>query len=153
MGKLPPCPPREPNGICHHCGAVAVPFGCFCPACYGGVLHPDGLPMVPGDPDDPRREFNAEADAYLADQQMPRFVGLAIEERAHHRSVRRHNELMNELDRKMNEEKQSQAKSKLSPADLASLPPDSFKRAFVLNIPAIEEFIASAKQAKKEPAP
>lgn len=150
MGKATDTP-RKPNGICHHCGAVAVPFGCYCQACYGGVMHPDGLPMVPGDPDDPYREFNAEAAAYLADQQMPRFIGLAIEENARARSERRHNELMNELDKKMSEEKLNQAKPK--PVDLASLPPGSFKRSFVLNMPAIEEFIARAKQAKKEPTP
>lgn len=27
--------------------------------------------MTPGDPNDPHREFNAEADAYLLDQKMP----------------------------------------------------------------------------------
>ncbi len=53
------------------CGRPAVPFGRFCPRCYGGVLHPEGLPLLPGDPDDPYRAFNAEADAAILDQQMP----------------------------------------------------------------------------------
>lgn len=53
------------------CGRPAVPFGRFCPRCYGGVLHPEGLPLLPGDPDDPYRAFNAEADATILDQQMP----------------------------------------------------------------------------------
>lgn len=60
----------EPDGTCKGCGATAVPFGNFCPACYGDELHPEGLPLEPGDPADPFREFNAEADAYLLDQQM-----------------------------------------------------------------------------------
>ncbi len=59
------------NRPCCACGGVAVPFGQFCSACYGAELHPDGLPMLPGDPADPYREFNAEADAYILDQQMP----------------------------------------------------------------------------------
>lgn len=82
--------PRTPNGVCHHCGAPAVPFGCFCPACYGGVLHPDGLPMVPGDPDDPYREFNAEADAGIADRKMPKHVGFAIMWNAYQRIKHSH---------------------------------------------------------------
>lgn len=90
----PPPPPRAPDGICHHCGAAAVPFGRFCPACYGGVLHPEGLPLVPGDPDDPHRAFNAEANAYLADLQMPRrdCIGATIELRAYRRRRRMINE-------------------------------------------------------------
>lgn len=61
-----------------------MPFGRYCPVCYGGVLHPEGRPLVPGDPDDPHRAFNAEADAYLADLQMPRrdCIGATIELRA-----------------------------------------------------------------------
>lgn len=81
--KAPPAPPpKAPDGVCQSCAGAAVPFGRFCPACYGGILHPEGLPMVPGDPDDPHRAFNAEADAWLADQQMPRFVATGIELRA-----------------------------------------------------------------------
>jgi len=53
------------------CCRPAVPFGRFCPRCYGGVLHPEGLPLLPGDPDDPYRAFNAEADAAILDRQMP----------------------------------------------------------------------------------
>lgn len=53
------------------CCRPAVPFGLFCPRCYGGVLHPEGLPLMPGDPSDPYRAFNAEADAAILDQQMP----------------------------------------------------------------------------------
>lgn len=53
------------------CGRPAAPFGCFCPRCYGGVLHPEGLPLLPGNPDDPYRAFNAEADAAILDQKMP----------------------------------------------------------------------------------
>lgn len=56
---------------CRACCQPAVPFGSFCPACYGGVLHPDGLPMRPGNHGDPWRDFNAQADAWLLDQQMP----------------------------------------------------------------------------------
>ncbi len=57
---------------CSACGKPAAPYGRFCPHCYGGVLHPDGKPMSPSRPDDPWREENAEADAWLLDQQMPR---------------------------------------------------------------------------------
>lgn len=80
----PPPPPRAPDGTCHHCGSAAAPFGRYCPACYGGVLHPEGRPLEPGDPDDPHRAFNAEADAYLADLLMPRrdSIGATIELRA-----------------------------------------------------------------------
>ncbi|EJY6032815.1 hypothetical protein FA341_31700 [Pseudomonas aeruginosa] len=56
---------------CAACGKPAVKFGKFCAACYGGVLQPKGLPLTPGDPNDPYREFNAEADAYVFDQKMP----------------------------------------------------------------------------------
>lgn len=59
---------------CRACGGAAVPFGQFCPACYGEWLHPEGLPLEPGDPADPFRSFNAEADAYILDQQMPPFL-------------------------------------------------------------------------------
>ena len=58
--------------LCSACGKPAAPYGRFCPHCYGGVLHPDGKPMSPSRPDDPWREENAEADAWLLDQQMPR---------------------------------------------------------------------------------
>ncbi|MBC8984080.1 hypothetical protein IAI52_27925 [Pseudomonas lurida] len=77
MSEKPPAAPRIPNGVCHYCGAPAVPFGCFCPACYGAILHPEGLPMVPGDPDDPYRAFNAEADAGMADRKMPAIKAMA----------------------------------------------------------------------------
>lgn len=62
---------QTPERRCAACGQPAVPFGSFCPACYGGVLHPDGAPISPGRPGDPWRAFNAEADAWLLDQQMP----------------------------------------------------------------------------------
>jgi len=61
----------SPDRPCAACGQPAVPFGKFCAHCYGGVLHPKGLPMTPGDPNDPHSEFNAEADAYVLDQKMP----------------------------------------------------------------------------------
>lgn len=70
---------RTGSGVCENCLAQAVPGGRFCSACYGGVFHPEGKPMLPGDPDDPYREFNFEADVYLWDQKMPEFVFLAIE--------------------------------------------------------------------------
>lgn len=60
-----------PKGVCNCCRAPSVPFGLFCAACYGSVLHPEGLPMEPGDPSDPWRKFNAEADALILDNQMP----------------------------------------------------------------------------------
>lgn len=85
----PPDVPRTPNGICHNCAAPAVPFGCFCAACYGGVLDPDGLPMRPGEFDGAWCEFNAEAAAYIADQQMPLHVAAAIEWEAYRRRLRR----------------------------------------------------------------
>jgi hypothetical protein len=56
---------------CAACGSPAVPFGQFCSACYGGVLHPNGCPISPGNSGDPWRAFNAEADAWLLDRQMP----------------------------------------------------------------------------------
>lgn len=73
--------------VCCHCKAAPA-IGQYCAQCYGAVLHPDGLPMVPGDPDDPWAAFNAEADAYIADQKMPRFVGLAIERAAYRRTLK-----------------------------------------------------------------
>ena len=79
----PSARPRVPDGACHNCGAVAVPFGCFCAACYGGVFDPDGLPMVPGDPGDPYRSFNAEWAATQADMKMPANVAFTIAENAH----------------------------------------------------------------------
>lgn len=59
---------------CLACQAPAVPYGSFCAGCYGEWLHPEGLPMVPGDPRDPWREFNAEADALILDRRMPEFL-------------------------------------------------------------------------------
>lgn len=84
--EKPTTAPRIPNGVCHNCGAPAVPYGCFCSVCYGAVLHSEGLPMVPGDPDDPYREFNASADACIADQKMPSNVASAIEWEAYQRT-------------------------------------------------------------------
>lgn len=86
ISERPTAAAKAPNGICHNCGAPAVPFGCYCMVCYGGVLHPEGLPMVPGDPNDPYREFNAEADAYIADQKMPVNVDFTIQMNAYQRS-------------------------------------------------------------------
>jgi len=40
-------------------------------------LHPEGLPMVPGDPDNPYRAFDAEADAGMADRNMPVTTAMA----------------------------------------------------------------------------
>ena len=67
-----PCGPDEKP--CIACRAPAVPFGSFCAACYGEWLHPERLPMTPGDPEDPWREFNAEADALIFDRRMPAFL-------------------------------------------------------------------------------
>lgn len=64
----------ESDGVCKGCGAPAVPFGLFCAGCYGQILHPEGLPLEPGDPADPYREFNAEADAGIMDRQMPKWM-------------------------------------------------------------------------------
>lgn len=63
----------SPTRFCSNprCGRPAATFGRFCPRCYGGVLHPEGLPLLPGNPDDPYRAFNAEADAAILDQKMP----------------------------------------------------------------------------------
>lgn len=130
---------KKPNGICHHCGAPAVPGGCYCPACYGGVMHPEGLPMVPDDPDDPYREFNAEAAIYLADQQMPRYVGWAIQENEKARAERRHAQAMSELDKKIKEEQQVKVSPQSLQAKLSSLPPGSLKRSLVFDFAAIEE--------------
>lgn len=66
------CAPGEYQ--CLACPAAAVPFGSFCAACYGEWLHPEGLPLEPGDPLDPWREFNAEANALILDRRMPLFL-------------------------------------------------------------------------------
>lgn len=66
---IPPLGPGDRP--CKDCGAPAVSFGAFCAVCYGQWLHPEGLPLEPGDPADPFRAYNAEADAYILDQQMP----------------------------------------------------------------------------------
>lgn len=71
--------------ICENCGSAPA-IGRYCATCYGGVLHPEGLPLVPGDPDDPWRAFNAEADIYMADQKMPCNVAGAIEWEAYQRT-------------------------------------------------------------------
>lgn len=63
---------RPTDGICKSCGAPAVPHGNFCPACYGGVLHPEGLPMTAGDHADPCRALNAQSDAWIMDGRMPK---------------------------------------------------------------------------------
>lgn len=72
----------------------AVRYGRFCPACYGGVLHPEGKPMEPGNPNDPWRDFNAEADAFILDQQMPEPKAVAgrIAWEDYRRSIRRYDD-------------------------------------------------------------
>lgn len=52
--------------------------------------------MVPGDPADPYRDFNAEWDAMQADMRMPRNVAAEIAEIAHERENRRWRERLNE---------------------------------------------------------
>lgn len=53
-------------------------------------MHHEGLPMVPGDPDDPYRAFNAEADSGMADRNMPTIAAMAhaIEWQAYCRHTR-----------------------------------------------------------------
>ena len=75
-----------------------MPFGCFCAACYGAVLHPDGQAMVPGDPGDPWREFNAVWEATKADQQMPVCIENAIQANERDRYRRRWRDSQIEVD-------------------------------------------------------
>lgn len=77
--------------VCQLC-ECAPALGQYCPACYGKVLHPEGLPLVPGDPGDPWRAFNAEADTYMADVKMGRFAGFVAEWNAYVRAVGRNHD-------------------------------------------------------------
>ena len=75
------------NGTCEGCGGPCAVFGCrHCPACYGGIFDEEGRPLLPGDPADPFRAVNAEADAYILDTKMPPNVAAEIELIAHRRA-------------------------------------------------------------------
>lgn len=55
---------------CLYCTAAPADLGRYCSGCYVRWFHADGSPWVLGDPDDPWREFNAEADRAQADQKL-----------------------------------------------------------------------------------
>jgi hypothetical protein len=55
---------------CLYCTAAPADLGRYCSACYGRVFHADGSPLVLGNPADPWREFNAEADRFMADRKL-----------------------------------------------------------------------------------
>lgn len=55
---------------CLYCAAAPADLGRYCSGCYGRVFHADGSPLVLGDPDDPWRDFNAEADRAMADAKV-----------------------------------------------------------------------------------
>lgn len=55
---------------CLYCMAAPADLGRYCSGCYGRVFHEDGSPLVLGDPADPWREFNAEADRTMADAKV-----------------------------------------------------------------------------------
>jgi hypothetical protein len=55
---------------CLYCTAAPADLGRYCSGCYGRVFHEDGSPLVLGDPGDPWREFNAEADRAMADAKV-----------------------------------------------------------------------------------
>lgn len=55
---------------CLYCTAASADLGRYCSGCYGREFHDDGSPLVLGDPADPWREFNAEADRAIADQKL-----------------------------------------------------------------------------------
>lgn len=57
----------EAMATCLFCMAAPADLGRYCSGCYGRVFHEDGSPLVLGDPADPWREFNAEADRTMAD--------------------------------------------------------------------------------------
>lgn len=52
---------------CLYCETAPADLGRYCSGCYGWVFHEDGAPLVVGDPNDPWRDFNADADRYIAD--------------------------------------------------------------------------------------
>ncbi|WP_395605024.1 hypothetical protein [Pseudomonas sp. B16120] len=56
--------------ICLYCKAAPADLGRYCSTCYGQVFHADGSPLVLGNPADPWREFNAEADRFMADRKL-----------------------------------------------------------------------------------
>ena len=56
--------------ICLYCTAAPADLGRYCSGCYGRVFHADGSPLVLGDPEDPWRAFNAEADRVMADAKV-----------------------------------------------------------------------------------
>lgn len=142
---------KNPAAItpCQNCAAPSIAWGKYCAACYGGVLHPDGLPIDPADSNDPWGAFNAEAAAYLLDRQMPKHVGGAIETAAYYREQRRWRDSCSKEDTVMTDEKRA-----TPPPALASLPKGSFKRSMVFDIAAIKAAAERGRQAKKEnPAP
>lgn len=55
---------------CLYCMDAPADLGRYCSGCYGRVFHEDGSPLVLGDPADPWREFNAEADRAMADAKV-----------------------------------------------------------------------------------
>lgn len=133
---------------CQNCAAPSIAWGKYCAACYGGVLHPDGLPIDPADSSDPWRVFNAEAAAYLLDRQMPKHVGGAIETNAYYREQRRWRAWCEKEAIRMTDEKRDPITA--PPLDLASLPKGSFKRSMVFDIAAIKAAAERGRQAKKE---
>ena len=61
---------RTALAACLYCTAAPADLGRYCSACYGREFHADGAPWVLGDPADPWREFNVEADRAQADQKL-----------------------------------------------------------------------------------
>jgi hypothetical protein len=61
--------------VCLYCTAAPADLGRYCSACYGQVFHADGAPLVLGDPADPWRAFNAEADRHIADAKLHAVLG------------------------------------------------------------------------------
>jgi len=57
-------PTRHLSGYLPLLHAAPADLGRYCSGCYGRVFHEDGLPLVLGDPADPWREFNAEAEGH-----------------------------------------------------------------------------------------
>ncbi|WP_440057879.1 hypothetical protein [Pseudomonas fragariae (ex Marin et al. 2024)] len=55
---------------CLFCKAAPADLGRYCSGCYGREFYEDGSPLVLGDPADPWREFNAEANRVIADQKL-----------------------------------------------------------------------------------
>jgi len=55
---------------CLYCTAPLADLGRYCSGCYSREIHADASPLVLGDPADPWREYNAEADRAIADQKL-----------------------------------------------------------------------------------